>query len=257
MGEDAMAGRTQEIDQQTRDDRRLREDLAACYRLAARNGWDDLIYTHITARLPGMPERYLINRFGYSFAEITASNLVTVDRTGAVVGDDAHPVSAAAFTLHHTIYRARSDVNCVIHLHTDAGIAVSALECGLLPLSQHALRFLHDAGYLAYEGLDLGPDEQERLAASLGRNKALFLRNHGVLTCGATIPEAYSLMHTLEKACTIQLRVMAASANLVVPTQDVAERTYAQLRDDDVPEGEREWPSLLRQLARDDPGYLD
>lgn len=235
---------------------RARVDLAACYRLVAAHGWDDLIYTHISVRLPGRDDAFLINPFGLTFREVTASNLLVVDLHGRVIGDADHAANPTGFTIHGAIHRARSDAHCVIHLHTSAGVAVSALDCGLLPLSQHAMRFWRSIGYHDYAGLALGADEQQRLVADLGPHKAMMLRNHGTLTCGETVAEAFVLMHTLEKACTTQLMAMAASTALRIPSDEVLDHTLAQLLDDTVAEGEREWPALLRTLAAGDDSFM-
>jgi ribulose-5-phosphate 4-epimerase/fuculose-1-phosphate aldolase len=238
-------------------ERKVRRDLAAAYRLVALAGWDDLIYTHISARVPGSHDEFLINPFGLAFDEITASNLVRIDLAGNIVGDSPWRVNATGFAIHAAVHAARPDAHCVMHLHTPAGISVSMLECGLLPLSQHAMRFYRNIGYHAYEGLALDPDEGARLVAALGPHPALILRNHGTLTCGATVAEAYTLMFTLEKACATQLAAMAASDRLVVPPTDVLERTLAQLAGDPMAEGEREWPALCRRVERHDPSFLD
>jgi ribulose-5-phosphate 4-epimerase/fuculose-1-phosphate aldolase len=234
---------------------KVRVDLAACYRLVVKNGWDDLIYTHISAAVPGAEHQYLINPFGLTFEEITASNLVKVGLDGEVIGESPHRVNPTGFTIHGAVHAARPDAKCVIHLHTPSGTAVSMLECGLLPLSQHAMRFYRNIGYHAYEGVALDSAERERLVADLGQHKAMLLRNHGTLTCGVTVAEAYTLMYTLENACSLQLRAMAASRDLVIPPEPVLEYSLAQLLGDGTPEGELEWPALLRRLDREDSSY--
>lgn len=234
---------------------RVRVDLAACYRLVARNGWDDLIYTHISATVPGAEGQYLINPFGLGFDEVRASNLVKVDVRGRIVGESPYQVNPTGFTIHGAVHAARPDAHCVMHLHTNAGIAVSMLRCGLLPLSQHAMRFYRNIAYHDYEGVALNPAEEQRLIANLGRHKAMILHNHGVLTCGVTVAEAYVLMATLEKACVTQLAAMAASSELIVPPENVLDLAVSQLIDETTPEGELEWPSLLRRLEREDPCF--
>lgn len=237
---------------------RARVDLAACYRLAARHGWDDLIYTHVSLRLPGRGDAFLINPFGLAFAEISASNLLVVDTRGQVIDGSGRRANPSGFAIHGAVHRTRADAHCVIHLHTTAGIAVSTLAEGLLPLSQHALRFWHDIAYHDYQGLALGGQEQAQLVAELGIHRAMILRNHGTLTCGRTVAEAYVLMHTLEKACAIQLAALAAAhgvGGLHVPPAEVLERSHAQLTADSEPEGALEWPALLRGLLREDPGF--
>ncbi|MET0216455.1 MAG: class II aldolase/adducin family protein, partial [Burkholderiales bacterium] len=232
-----------------------RVDLAACYRLVARNGWDDLIYTHISATVPGAEGQYLINPFGLGFDEVRASNLVKVDVRGRIIGESPYRVNPTGFTIHGAVHAARPDAHCVMHLHTTAGIAVSMLRCGLLPLSQHAMRFYKNVAYHDYEGVALDPAEEKRLTEDLGQHKAMILHNHGTLTCGVTVAEAYVLMATLEKACVTQLAAMAASKDVVVPPEEVLELAVSQLIDDSTPEGEMEWPSLLRRLERDDPSF--
>jgi len=236
-------------------ERQVRVDLAAAYRLAALEGWDDLIYTHISATLPDSPGHYLINPFGLAFGEITPLNLVKVDIAGRIVEPGTHRVNPTGFAIHGTVHAARPDAHCVMHLHTPAGTAVSMLRCGLLPLSQHAMRFHGNIGYHDYEGVALEAAEQGRLVKDLGVHKAMILRNHGTLTCGATVAEAYVLMATLEKACAWQLAAMAASHDLIVPPEPVLQRSVAQLIDDTVPEGELEWPSLLRRVRASDPAF--
>jgi ribulose-5-phosphate 4-epimerase/fuculose-1-phosphate aldolase len=234
---------------------RTRVDLAACYRLVARNGWDDLIYTHISATVPGAEGQYLINPFGLGFNEVRASNLVKVDVRGRIIGESPYRVNPTGFTIHGAVHAARPDAHCVMHLHTTAGIAVSMLRCGLLPLSQHAMRFYKNIAYHDYEGVALDPAEEKRLTKDLGQHKAMILHNHGTLTCGVTVAEAYVLMATLEKACVTQLAAMAASKDLVVPPEEVLDLAVSQLIDDSTPEGELEWPSLLRRLEREDPSF--
>lgn len=233
---------------------RARVDLAACYRLAARQGWGDLIYTHVSLRLPGRDDVFLINPFGLSFDEITASNLLPVDLDGRVVEGSGRRANPSGFAIHGAVHRARADAHCVIHLHTDAGIAVSALEAGLLPLSQHAMRFWRDIAAHDYQGIAFGADEQARFVAELGGHRAMLLRNHGTLTCGRTVAEAYVLMDTLEKACRTQLLAMAAGA-VSMPPDEILARTHAQLTADPAPEGGLEWPALLRGVWRADPGF--
>jgi len=233
---------------------RARVDLAACYRLAARNGWGDLIYTHISLRLPGRDDAFLINPFGLTFDEITASNLLLIDLDGKVIDGTNRRANPGGFAIHSAVHRARADAHCVIHLHTDAGIAISALAAGLQPLSQHAMRFWRDIAYHDYQGLAFDADEQAQLVSNLGPHRAMILRNHGTLTCGRTVAEAYVLMDTLEKACRTQLMTMAAGT-AATPPEDVLTRTHAQLTADPEPEGALEWPALLRGLMRDAPDF--
>jgi ribulose-5-phosphate 4-epimerase/fuculose-1-phosphate aldolase len=236
-------------------ERQTRVDLAAAYRLVALNGWDDLIYTHISAAVPGEPDHFLINPFGLAFDEVCASNLVKIDIEGNVVGASDHPVNATGFALHAAVHRARDDAFCVMHLHNTAGIAVSAQREGLLPLSQHALRFHGQLAYHDYKGLSFTPDEGIELVEHLADKPAMLLRNHGTMTVGRTIAEAYVLMATLVKACEIQLQAQASHAGLVLPSDAVIERAAIQLRDGGAIEGVLEWPALLRKLERIDASY--
>ncbi|HTJ96504.1 MAG TPA: class II aldolase/adducin family protein [Rhodocyclaceae bacterium] len=233
----------------------LRVDLAAAYRLSARMGWDDLIYTHITARVPGEDGAFLINPFGLRFDEITASNLVKINIHGQIYGNDNVEVNAIGFRIHATVHASRHDAHCVMHLHNVNGIAVSAQKNGLLPISQHAMRFYQQIGYHDYEGLSLTEPEGERMLKSLANHPALFLRNHGTLVCGRTVAEAYVLMDMLDKSCAIQLKAQAGGVELIHPPHAVLAHTAQQLVSDDVPEGEREWPALLRLLDQIDSSY--
>jgi ribulose-5-phosphate 4-epimerase/fuculose-1-phosphate aldolase len=234
-----------------------RVDLAACYRLAALAGWDDLIYTHISARVPGPEHHFLINPFGLTFDEITASSLVKIDLDGTIIGDTPHGVNKAGFVIHSAIHEARADLACVMHLHTEAGMALSMLKDGLQPLSQHAMRFYGRIGYHGYEGIALDEDEKTRLVADLGPHRALILRNHGFLTAGGSVAEAYVLMFYLEKAARAQLQAMATGAPLATPPEAVGDHTARQFEGDSIPVGEREWPALLRRLDRKNPGYRE
>lgn len=232
-----------------------RVDLAACYRLVAERGWGDLIYTHISLAVPGEPGRFLINPFGLMFDEVTASNLLKIDIEGNIIGDSPYEVNATGFVIHGAVHAAREDAKCVMHLHNESGIAVSMLQEGLLPLSQHALRFYGDLGHHDYEGLALTETEKQRLTQNLGQKKAMLLRNHGTLVCGRTVAEAFCIMDMLDKACRMQLAAMAASQQLFMPSAEICQHTFEQLTSDDMPEGEREWPALLRRLDRIDPSY--
>ena len=236
-------------------ERRARVDLAAAYRLVAERGWGDLIYTHISLAVPDEPGRFLINPFGLTFDEVTASSLVKIGIDGAIVGDSPYEVNVTGFAIHAAVHAARPDARCVMHLHNEAAVAVSMLEGGLRPLSQHALRFWGDLGYHRYEGLALDRDEQRRLVAALGPRRAMLLHNHGSLVAGRTVAEAFVLMDMLDKACRMQLLAQATGAPLVVPPPEVCEKTFRQLTSDPEPEGEAEWPALLRRLDRLCPDY--
>lgn len=237
-------------------ERHTRQELAAAYRLAYRHGWDDLIYTHISARVPGSRDQYLVNGFGLCFEEITASNLVKIDVDGVIVGASDYPVNAAGFIIHSAIHEAMDEHHCVMHLHTPAGMAVSAMGEGLLPLSQYAMRFHERIGYHEFEGIALSDGEKKSLVADLGQHKAMILRNHGVLTCGATVAEAFVYMYYLEIACQVQVAAMNAGRPHL-PAAGVPGLTARQFADDVDPPGSREWPAMLRRLDREQPGYKD
>jgi ribulose-5-phosphate 4-epimerase/fuculose-1-phosphate aldolase len=235
----------------------IRRDLAAAYRLAAARGWDDTVWTHISASVPGEPGRYLINRFGLRFSEITPENLVRVDTGGRVVDGSGAPVNPSGFAIHGCIHAARPDALCVLHLHTLWGQALAAIPEGLLPCSQPAMRLFRRLGRHAYEGLAFAAEEQRRLVAALGGLDGLVLENHGILTVGRTVAEAFVLMMLVERAAQVQIAAMAATGGrpLVAP-DEVAERTYRQwVGDGTVPEGADEWPALLRSL--DDPLFTN
>ncbi|MCM2327492.1 MAG: class II aldolase/adducin family protein [Lysobacter sp.] len=231
----------------------IRRDLAAAYRLAAARGWDDTVWTHISASVPGVPGRYLINRFGLRFREITPESLVMVDVDGRVADGSGAPVNPSGFSIHGCIHAARPDAACVLHLHTLWGQTLAAIPEGLLPCSQPAMRLFRRLGRHAYGGLAFASDEQRRLVAALGDLDGLILENHGILTVGRTVAEAFVLMMLVERAAQVQIAAMAATGGrpLVVPDA-VAEATYRQwIGDGATPEGADEWPALLRSL--DDP----
>jgi len=237
----------------------VRADLAAAYRLAALNGWDDTVYTHLSASVPGEPGHYLINRFGLLFDEVTASNLVKVDLQGRVVDGSGARVNPSGFAIHGAVHAARPEVECVIHLHTPSGVALAMLPGGLQPTSQWAMRLHGRLGRHAYEGLALGAAEQQRLVAALGALDGLILEHHGPLVVGRSVAEAWMLMHILERAAAAQLRAMAAHGGTlpgVAPA--LAELTYRQwVGDGSERDGDIEWPALLRRLRRQAPDYLD
>lgn len=242
-----------------RSEYQVRTDLAAAFRLSAIAGWDDTIYTHLSATVPGQPGVYLINEFGLGFDEVTASNLVKVDVAGCVVDGSGRAVNPSGFAIHGAVHAARPDVECVIHLHTPWGVSLAMLPAGLLPTSQWAMRLHGRLGRHAYEGLALDADEQARLVANLGRLDGLILENHGTLTVGRTVGEAFLLMHILERAARAQLRAMAATAGqvLAVPAE-LASLTQRQwLGDGSEWDGDAEWPALLRRADRLSPGYRD
>lgn len=227
-------------------EKQVRIDLATCYRLSAKMHWDDGIYTHISAAVPGEPHAYLINQFGLRFEEVTPFNLVKVDVFGNILNGSG-PVNVSGFAIHGAIHAARSDAMCVFHLHNEAGIAVSAQAQGLLPLSQHAMRFYQDLAYHPYQGLAISASEQNELIANLGNKKAALLRNHGSLVCGSTIAQAFYLMHTLDKACNIQLKIHNLS-DIIIPSDSICSKTYQELCVDGDAEGQIEWPAFQRCL---------
>ena len=238
-------------------ERAMRVDLAACYRLVARAGWDDLIYSHISASVPQEPGHFLINPFGLAFEEVTASNLVKINEAAEIIGDSSHSVNVTGFALHAAVHAARTDAVCVLHLHETSAIAVSAQVGGLLPLSQHALRFAGELAYHDYEGLAFSPGEGESLVHTLGTKTAMLLRNHGLVMLGRTVAEAYVLAATLIKACRIQIAAQGGNSALHQPRDEVIALAAEQLRDGGAVEGVAEWPSLLRKLDRNCPDFRD
>ena len=236
----------------------VRVQLAACYRFLHRLRMTDTINTHIAARLPGREDRFLLNPYGLLFDEIRASNLVTVDRDGRVVGPQSN-VNAAGFSIHGAVFRARPDVVCSLHTHTRAGVAVSTLRCGLLPISQFALYFKDRIGYHSYRHFGGSDDDCAALGADLGSNIALIMENHGLLTVGRSIPEAFLLTYYLDKACDIQVAAQGTGAELIVPAE-AEMAAMAQEVDSGFggrPFGVPEWEALMRQLDREDPSYAN
>jgi ribulose-5-phosphate 4-epimerase/fuculose-1-phosphate aldolase len=242
-----------------RTEREVRIDLAAAYRLAAQRGWDDTVYTHLSAAVPGEPGVYLLNTFGARFDEVTASSLVKVDVRGQVVDGSGRPVNPSGFAIHGAVHAARADVECVVHLHTPWGVALSMLPDGLQPTSQFAMRFFGRLGRHAYEGLAFGAEERARLVANLGALDGLILDNHGTLTVGRTVAEAWMLSYLLERAAQAQLTAMAATGGRVrVVDAATAALTQRQwVGDGSEIDGDLEWPALLRGLDRIDPSYRD
>ena len=233
----------------------LRVDLAAAYRLVAHFGWDDLIFTHISARVPGPEHHFLINPYGLLFSEITASSLVKIDLDGNKVEPSPYEVNPAGFTIHSAIHAAREDAHCVLHLHTVAGVAVSCHEQGLLGLDQTALVVRDQVAYHEYEGIALELAERPRLVADLGNKNAMLLRNHGTLTVGPTIPEAFMTMYFLERACATQVAALAGNPPLHWPRPEVAELVRRQAAAGGGGAARLAWPGLLRLLDAKDPGY--
>ena len=234
----------------------VRVDLAAAYRLVASEGWDDLVFTHISARVPGGHDHFLVNPYGMLFEEITASSLVKVNLAGEIVLETPYAINPAGFTIHSAVHAAREDAGCVMHLHTNAGIAVSAQAGGLLPISQTALFPASDLGYHDYEGVALNEDEKVRLVADLGDHNFLILRNHGTLTVGKTVAEAYLAMHVLERACDIQVKAQAGGGELVHVPEPIVRGIQAQAAKVTLGQGGAlAWPALLRKADRLDPGF--
>jgi ribulose-5-phosphate 4-epimerase/fuculose-1-phosphate aldolase len=237
-------------------ERDLRIDLAACYRLVASFGWDDLVFTHISARLPGDAHHFLINPYGMLFGEITASSLVKIDLAGEKVEPSAYPINPAGFVIHSAIHAARPDVTCVLHVHTPAGVAVAAQKGGLLPISQQATIALASIAYHDYEGIALRDDEKPRLVRDLGDAACLVLRNHGLLTVGPSIADAFLNMYNLQRACEVQLLAQSGGAELVHVDPRIITGAKASVREATKNQfGALAWPGLLRRLDREDPTY--
>lgn len=243
----------------------VRVDLAAAYRLVDLYGWTDMVYNHISARVPGPEHHFLINPYGLAYDEITASSLIKIDLAGNIVyaPDPDYGINAAGYVIHSAIHEALPDAGCVIHTHTPAGMAVAALKCGLLPICQTAMRFptvaCHD-----YEGVALELDERKRLVANLGDSQVMLLRNHGLLALGRTIPEAFNNMYRLERACQVQLLALACNTEINMPAEEAVKRANVQLARNNAaghagrpmpPFGVMEWPALLRRLDRRDPSF--
>ena len=226
-----------------------RIDLAAAYRLVALYKWDDLVFTHITLRVPDADDQFLINPYGLFFEEITASSLVKIDLAGRKIQDSPFEVNPAGFVIHSAIHAARHDARCVMHTHTLNGVAVSAQRAGLLPISQHSMFSLASLGYHDFEGPALNDDERPRLVADLGDRSSLILRNHGLLTVGETVADAFVAMYYLETSCAIQVRAQTGGELIPVP-KEVLDQAVSRTR-----QGPRVWPGLLRRLDRLDPSY--
>jgi ribulose-5-phosphate 4-epimerase/fuculose-1-phosphate aldolase len=236
----------------------VRVDLAAAYRLVSRYGWEDLVFTHISARVPGTEDQFLINPYGLFFDEITASSLVKIDQHGNKLADSPFDVNAAGFIIHSAIHAARHDARCVLHTHTPNGIAVSIQRAGLLPISQHSLFVLNRVAYHDFEGPALDEDEKPRLVADLGDKACLILRNHGLLTVGETVADAFVAMYYLEASCQIQVRAQSGGGELITVPKEVMDKGYAnavanQRRSGG--QGRLVWPGLLRRLDRTDPSF--
>lgn len=235
----------------------LRIDLAACYRLIALHGWDDLIYTHVSARIPGS-EHFLINAFGLAFEEITASNLVKIDINGNIVDPDCpFEFNPAGFTIHSAIHEVRHDDICALHVHSNETIAVASLKEGLLPLSQYAMFALASLSYHDYEGLAVNPEEKRRLQKDLGNTNFMLLRNHGALTMGKTVGDAFMHMYDLTRACQVQLQIMATQMAPILVDQAIVDgiKAQANIVHSGLTGGQKSWPAMLRRVYRSDPGF--
>ena len=233
-----------------------RVDLAAAYRAVALYGWDDLVFTHISARVPGPGHHFLINPYGMLFEEITASSLVKIDLQGRKVMDSPFEINPAGFTIHSAVHEAREDAHCVMHLHTPDGVAVSCQKAGLLAISQHSLFPLASLAYHDYEGVALEPAEKARLVKDLGDRNSMILRNHGLLTCAETVADAFLFMFMLQKACEIQVRAQAGGGELIPIARPIVEgirkASKVVLRQSG---GMIAWPAILRKLDRQDPSW--
>jgi len=246
-----LQGKVSDIEWQTRI------DLAACYRLTVMQGWDDLIYTHISARIPGT-EHLLINAFGLTFDEITASNLVKIDIEGNIIDKDCpFEINPAGFTIHSAVHQARHEAQCVLHLHTNETIAVASLKKGLLPLSQYAMFALASMSYHDYEGLAVNVDEKLRIQQNLGNANFMLLRNHGALTLGDTIGDAFMHMYDLARACQIQLQIMSSGMEPIIVEQAIIDgiKAQANIVHTGTTGGQKSWPAMLRKVYRADPSF--
>ncbi|MEM9810015.1 MAG: class II aldolase/adducin family protein [Pseudomonadota bacterium] len=253
-----MSNTDQHPSSMTPEERQVRNDLAAAYRVVAMLGWDDLVFTHISARLPGPEHHFLINPYGMLFEEITATSLVKVDMNGFKIDDSPYEVNPAGFTIHSAVHEARDDAQCVMHLHTINGTAVSTMEDGLLPLNQTAQLVISDIAYHDYEGVAFDHDERPRLQKDLGDKGTMLLRNHGTLSLGATIPQAFTRMYFLERACSMQVATLAGGSKLY-PTMDpviekneqIGKAALTMTADALI------WPALIRKLERQQPDFRD
>jgi len=235
----------------SKEEWQARVDLAACYNIVAHYGWDDLIFTHISARIPGPNHHFLINPYGMMFEEISASSLVKVDINGNKVSESSYDINPAGFTIHSAIHAAREDALCVVHLHTNEGVAVSAQTAGLLPLSQQSLFPLTNLSYHNYEGVALRDDEKPRLVADLGSCNFMILRNHGLLTCASSIADAFINMYILQRACEVQLLAQSGGGDLIQVHPQIVEGMQAAVEQVTKSAGGMlAWPGILRKLDR-------
>ncbi|WP_397590140.1 class II aldolase/adducin family protein [Sphingorhabdus sp.] len=237
----------------------IRRNLAAFYRIAAHMGWDDLLATHISARLPGDGEVFLINPLGLLFEEVTASNLVKVNGEGQVLGASEYGINQAGFVIHSAVHRARPDAGCVVHLHSRSGVAVSATKDGLLPLNQSAIILGQEIAFHDFEGIAFDLDEQPRLAQDLGQSNVMFLRNHGTLVLGSSIAEAFARTYSVEWSCDVQVRTLGMAAPLYSAAPDAIATVAAQTSGDWLAHYAENllWPAIVRKVTRLDPNFAD
>ena len=236
----------------------MRVDLAACYRIIAMYGWDDLVFTHISARVPETEDEFLINPYGLLFEEITASNLVKVNQAGEKIAVSNYDINPAGFTIHSAVHEARNDAHCVIHLHTSDGVAVSTQTQGLLPISQQSLFPLSNLAYHDYEGVALNPEEKVRLVADLGDANFMILRNHGLLTCASSVADAFLFMYITQRACEVQIKAQSGGGELtMIPAPILAGIQAASEQVTKGAGGNIAWPALLRKLHRTDPSFAE
>jgi ribulose-5-phosphate 4-epimerase/fuculose-1-phosphate aldolase len=254
MADGSVAGVTSLKGKVSAEEWQARVDLAALYRLVALYGWDDLIYTHISARIPGPEHHFLINPYGLLFEEITASSLVKIDLDGAILQDTPYFINPAGFTIHSAVHAAREDAKYVMHLHTDQGVAVAAQKEGLLPISQHALIVIPRLAYHDYEGIALNHDERERLVADIGDKPLMLLRNHGTLSTGETAADCWLGMFYLERACTMQIQALSGGREQILIAPE-ASQNEVKAQTGRGFGGGLAWPACLRKLDRALPGY--
>jgi ribulose-5-phosphate 4-epimerase/fuculose-1-phosphate aldolase len=252
----ALKSRKTVREQVSKEEWDTRVNLAACYRLMAEFGMVEMVANHISARVPGTDNEFLINPYGMLYEEMTASCMIRIDIDGKVLFNPTeYDVNQAGYVIHSAIHAARHDVDCIIHTHTLAGMAVSAMKCGILPIAQSSMRF-SDIAYHDYEGVALRLEERERLVRSLGNREAMVLRNHGLLTVAPSIPECFNNMYRLERACQVQVAALSCNTELQLPPEEVVRYSNEQMRSGNRRRyGLLEWPTLLRKLDRADPSY--
>jgi ribulose-5-phosphate 4-epimerase/fuculose-1-phosphate aldolase len=237
------------------DEWQARVDLAAAYRLVAHYGWTHMINNHISVRVPGTEDQFLINPYGLLYEQVTASNLVKIDCDGRILDDTPYEVNHAGFVIHSAIHMARKDLHAIIHTHTVAGQAVSALDCGILPLNQSAMRFTNRCGFHDFEGVASDLDERERVVKDLGSFKCLIMKHHGLLTAGVNVAEAFNLLYYLEKSCETQMMVLASNMPYSLPSKESIEKAEQQFWGNGRIHGQRDWPALVKLAESIDPSF--